>query len=62
MAAAGGLFFLSDEQLQATPSRADGLDDVTEFRLRVYGGDIIQAASLLLRLCVKYIQRCLSPL
>ena len=60
MAAAGGLFFLSDEQLQATPSRADGLDDVTEFRLRVYGGDIIQAASLLLRLCVTQTQRCLS--
>ena len=50
--AGGGTFFLSDEALLASPSRADGVSAETEFKLRVYGVELIQAATRLLRLCV----------
>ena len=42
----------TDAQLVASPSRAAGVDVDTEFRLRVFGGDLIQAGSVLLKLCV----------
>ena len=48
----GELFYLTDAQLVASPSRAAGVDVDTEFRLRVFGGDLIQAGSVLLKLCV----------
>ena len=48
----GELFYLTDAQLVASPSRAAGVDEQTEFRLRVFGGDLIQAGSVLLKLCV----------
>jgi hypothetical protein len=48
----GGSFFLSDEALLASPSRADGVDVEIEFKLRCYGAEMIQAGGALLRLYV----------
>lgn len=43
-------FYLTDEQLQNSPSRKDGIDDATETTLRIYGCDLIQESGILLRL------------
>jgi hypothetical protein len=48
----GGSFFLADEALLNSPSRADGIDAETEFRLRLYGAELIQEGGMLLKLCV----------
>ncbi|KAL6507573.1 Cyclin-L1-1 [Orobanche gracilis] len=43
-------FYLTDEQLTNSPSRKDGIDEVTETTLRIYGCDLIQESGILLRL------------
>ncbi|CAN1323153.1 CYCL1-1 [Linum perenne] len=43
-------FYLTDEQLQNSPSRKDGIDDDTETSLRRYGCDLIQESGILLKL------------
>lgn len=43
-------FYLTDEQLQNSPSRKDGIDELTETTLRIYGCDLIQESGILLRL------------
>ncbi|KAG5549323.1 hypothetical protein RHGRI_014617 [Rhododendron griersonianum] len=43
-------FYLTDEQLQDSPSRKDGIDETTETTLRIYGCDLIQESGILLRL------------
>ncbi|KAK6915511.1 Cyclin, N-terminal [Dillenia turbinata] len=43
-------FYLTDEQLQCSPSRKDGIDESTETMLRIYGCDLIQESGILLRL------------
>lgn len=43
-------FQVSDEQLQNSPSRADGIDEVSEAHLRLFGCELIQQAGILLRL------------
>ncbi|KAL7003014.1 Cyclin-L1-1 [Sarracenia purpurea var. burkii] len=43
-------FYLTDEQLQNSPSRKDGIDEATETTLRIYGCDLIQESGILLRL------------
>ncbi|KAJ9545487.1 hypothetical protein OSB04_025194 [Centaurea solstitialis] len=43
-------FYLTDEQLQETPSRKDGIDEATETTLRIYGCDLIQESGILLKL------------
>ncbi|PON73992.1 Cyclin [Parasponia andersonii] len=43
-------FYLTDEQLQNSPSRTDGIDEPTETTLRIYGCDLIQESGILLRL------------
>lgn len=45
-------FYLSDEDLLNSPSFQDGVDQVTEFSLRLYGCDLIVEACIYLRLCV----------
>ena len=52
MLSGGGNFFLSDEQLRASPSRADAIDEECEFKLRVYGAELVQEGCILLNLCV----------
>jgi cyclin L len=41
-------FYLTDEQLENSPSRQDGIDRDTEAELRAYGASLIQEAGLLL--------------
>ncbi|KAL5566182.1 hypothetical protein UlMin_029346 [Ulmus minor] len=43
-------FYLSDEQLQNSPSRKDGIDEATEITLRIYGCDLVQESGILLKL------------
>ncbi|KAM1353875.1 hypothetical protein ACFX2H_033303 [Malus domestica] len=43
-------FYLTDEQLQNSPSRKDGTDEATETTLRIYGCDLIQESGILLKL------------
>lgn len=43
-------FYLTDEQLENSPSRRDGIDEETETTLRIYGCQLIQEATVLLRL------------
>ncbi|KAJ8765889.1 hypothetical protein K2173_020405 [Erythroxylum novogranatense] len=43
-------FYLSDEQLENSPSRKDGIDKATETTLRIYGCDLIQESGILLKL------------
>nr|QYW07134.1 cyclin L1-1 [Dimocarpus longan] len=43
-------FYLTDEQLNNSPSRKDGIDEATETTLRIYGCDLIQESGILLRL------------
>ncbi|XP_008812657.1 cyclin-L1-1 isoform X2 [Phoenix dactylifera] len=43
-------FYLTDEQLQNSPSRKDGIDEATETTIRIYGCDLIQESGILLRL------------
>lgn len=43
-------FYLTDEELQNTPSRKDGIDEATETTLRIYGCDLIQESGILLKL------------
>nr|XP_043615209.1 cyclin-L1-1 [Erigeron canadensis] len=42
-------FYLTDEELQNTPSRKDGIDEATETTLRIYGCDLIQESGILLK-------------
>ncbi|KAL7582570.1 hypothetical protein Lser_V15G44424 [Lactuca serriola] len=42
-------FYLTDEQLENTPSRKDGIDEATETTLRIYGCDLIQESGILLK-------------
>lgn len=41
---------LSIEEIVNTPSKENGVDALTEFRLRIYGCELIQKASAMLRL------------
>ncbi|KAI3931390.1 hypothetical protein MKX01_040307 [Papaver californicum] len=43
-------FYLTDEQLENSPSRKDGVDESTETTLRIYGCDLIQEGGILLKL------------
>ncbi|XP_006294176.2 cyclin-L1-1 [Capsella rubella] len=43
-------FYITDEQLKASPSRKDGIDETTETSLRIYGCDLIQEGGILLKL------------
>ncbi|KAF3454394.1 hypothetical protein FNV43_RR04841 [Rhamnella rubrinervis] len=43
-------FYLTDEQLENSPSRKDNIDGATETTLRIYGCDLIQESGILLRL------------
>lgn len=43
-------FYLTDEQLKASPSRKDEIDETTEISLRIYGCDLIQEGGILLKL------------
>lgn len=43
-------FYLTDEQIENSPSRRDGIDKATETTLRIYGCDLIQESGILLRL------------
>lgn len=43
-------FYLTDEQLENTPSRRDEIDEATETTLRIYGCDLIQESGILLKL------------
>lgn len=43
-------FYLTDEQLADTPSRADGIEPEVEEELRRYGCDILQEAAVLMQL------------
>jgi hypothetical protein len=43
-------FYLSDEQLEQSPSRVDGIDSEVETTLRIYGCQLIQEACILLDL------------
>ncbi|KAL1813586.1 hypothetical protein DCAR_0625948 [Daucus carota subsp. sativus] len=43
-------FYLSDEELNNSPSRKDGIDEPTEVNLRIYGCDLIQECGILLKL------------
>jgi hypothetical protein len=54
----GGSFFLDDAALAHSPSRADGVDAETEFKLRLYGAELIQEGGILLKLCVSACARC----
>jgi hypothetical protein len=42
-------FYLTEEQLENSPSRKDGIDRDTEATLRVYGTELIQEAGILLK-------------
>lgn len=48
-------FYLSDEELNNSPSRKDGIDEPTEVNLRIYGCDLIQECGILLKLYPDYI-------
>ena len=43
-------FYLTTEQLAASPSRVDGVDEATERELRRYCCDVVAEAAVLLRL------------
>ncbi|KAI5060608.1 hypothetical protein GOP47_0025028 [Adiantum capillus-veneris] len=43
-------FYLTQEQLQNSPSRKDGIDEETESVLRLYGCELIQEGGILLKL------------
>ena len=43
-------FYLTEEQLENTPSRKEGIDEATETTLRIYGCDLIQESGILLKL------------
>ena len=45
-----GPFILTDEEVEASPSRVDGVSASDERMLRVYGCECVQAAGMLLRL------------
>ena len=42
-------FYLTDAELEDSPSRRDGISAETEAQLRVYGAQIIQEAGILLK-------------
>ena len=42
-------FYLTDEEVAASPSRREGLDEETEFKLRLYGCELVQEGTVLLR-------------
>ena len=42
-------FYVTDEALRNSPSRLEGVDEETEFRLTVYGCELIQEGSILLK-------------
>lgn len=44
-------FRLTDEELRNSPSRAHGVDEATEFSLRIYGAELVQEAGILLKQC-----------
>ena len=46
------IFYLIDEQLKNSPSRKDGINEATQTTLRIYGCNLIQKNSILLRLYV----------
>jgi hypothetical protein len=41
-------FYLTDDQLENSPSRQDGIDKDTEANLRMYGCEVIQEAGIML--------------
>nr|XP_016474496.1 PREDICTED: cyclin-L1-1-like [Nicotiana tabacum] len=43
-------FYLTGEQIKSSPSMKDGIDEVTETTLRIYGCDLIQESGILLKL------------
>ena len=46
-------FEVTEEEFHQTPSRRDGIDELTEFDLRVFGCEVIQQACILLKLCAQ---------
>lgn len=46
-------FEVTEEEFHLTPSRKDGVDELTEFDLRVYGCEVIQQACIILKLCAR---------
>jgi hypothetical protein len=42
-------FYVTDEALTNSPSRLEGVDEETEFHLTVYGCELIQEGSILLK-------------
>lgn len=44
-------FVVNEEEFYNTPSRKEGIDELTEFDLRVYGCELIQEAGILLKMC-----------
>lgn len=47
-------FEVTEEEFHLTPSRKDGVDELTEFDLRVYGCEVIQQACIILKLCAQW--------
>lgn len=46
----GNHFYITEEQSRNTPSRADGISERTERHLRSYAGELMQEATILLKL------------
>ena len=46
----GNHFYITAEQARSTPSRKDGISELVERRLRSYGGELMQEATILLKL------------
>ena len=46
----GNHFYITDEQSRRTPSREDGISERVERRLRSYAGELMQEATVLLKL------------
>ncbi|CAH1450321.1 unnamed protein product [Lactuca virosa] len=51
-------FYLTDEHLENTPSRKDGIDKATETTLRIYGCDLIQESGILLKVPQQVMATC----
>ena len=43
-------FYLSDEQLEDSPSRRDGIPEEVEYRQRIFGCELVQEGGILLKM------------
>lgn len=50
-ASADNVVFYSEEELNNSPSKADGVDAATEYELRLYGAELVADAGILLEWC-----------